>query len=112
MIMLCEDEDEVDLFEEGEDKLLTDDDILLLLLEECINKPEPVHRQYHRSDIASLSEIEFLTQFRFKRSDMHALIRALRLKKMYTGSNGIRWSAEEGLCILFRRLVTLTDWLI
>ena len=104
MIMLCEDEDEVDLFEEGEDKLLTDDDILLLLLEECVNKPEPAHRQYHRFDIASLSESEFLTQFRFKRSDMHALIRALRLKKMYTGSNGIRWSAEEGLCILLRRL--------
>ena len=41
MIMLCEDEDEVDLFEEGENKLLTDDDILLLMLKDCMNKPEP-----------------------------------------------------------------------
>ena len=104
MVMLCEDEDDSDLFEEDNDKLLTDEDILLLMLEDCERKTEPTHRQYHRFDIKSLSDAEFVTQFRFQRDHVGPLMRALRLKNVYKGTNAIRWSGEEGLCILLRRL--------
>ena len=104
MVMLCEDEENLDLFEDTEEQLLSNEDILMLLLEDCSNRKEPIHRQYHRSDIATLSEQEFLTHFYFKKQDMGQLIHALQLKKMDSGTNGIKWSSIEGLCILLRRL--------
>ena len=104
MLMLCEDEDDFDLFEDTQEKLLSDEDILMLLLEDCSNRKDPIHRQYHRFDIGTLSEQEFLTHFRFQKQDMGQLMHALRLKKVYTGTNGIKWSGIEGLCILLRRL--------
>ena len=83
--MLCEDEDEdectFDLFAEDSNQLLTDDNILLLMLEDCNTHSEPTHRQYPRFDIKTLSDAEFITQFRFMREHIPALMRALRLKK-------------------------------
>ena len=104
MIMLCEDEEEFDLFGDEEKQLLTDEDILLMLLDDCNRKSDPIHLQYPRFAMTSFSEEEFVTQFHFKRPDMPALMHSLRLKDNYMGSNGIKWTGEEGLCILLRRL--------
>ena len=104
MIMLCDEEENCDLFEDEDDKLLTDEDILLLMLEDCSRKSDPTHLQYPRFDIRTLSDKEFVTQFRFKRPDIRPLMQALRLKNEYIGSNGIKWSGEEGFCMLLRRL--------
>ena len=104
MIMLCEDEEEFDLFRDEEKQLLTDEDILLMLLDDCNRKSDPIHLQYPRFAMTSFSEEEFVTQFHFKRPDMPALMHSLRLKDNYMGSNGIKWTGEEGLCILLRRL--------
>ena len=41
MIMLCEDEENFDLFEDTEEQLLFDEDILMLLLKDCSNRKEP-----------------------------------------------------------------------
>ena len=104
MIMLCEDEEEFDLFGDEEKQLLTDEDILLMLLDDCNRKSDPIHLQYPRFTMTSFSEQEFVTQFCFKRPDMPALMHSLHLKDNYMGSNGIKWTGEEGLCILLRRL--------
>ena len=52
----------------------------------------------------TLSDNEFVTQFRFKRQDICSLMQALRLKDQYIGSYGIKWSGHKGFCILLRRL--------
>ena len=103
MIMLCEDDENFDLLQDESEQLLTDEDIMLLL-EDCINQPVAEHRKYDRFDINSLSDNAFVDEFRFRREHISPLMRALRLKKNYTGINGIRWSGEEGFCMLLRRL--------
>ena len=90
IILLCDEDDNCDLFEDKEKQLLNDEDILLLMLEECSRKPDPTHLQYPRFDMRTLSEQEFITQFRFKRCDIGPLIHALHLRNEYRGSNGIK----------------------
>ena len=100
MIMLCDEEENCDLFEDEDDKLLTDEDILLLMLEDCSRKSDPTHLQYPLFDMRTLSDKEFVMQFHFKRPDIRPLMQALRLQNKYIGSNGIKWSGEEGFCML------------
>ena len=100
MIMLCDEDENCDLFKDEDTKLLTDEDILLVMLEDCSRTSDPTHLQHPRFDIRTLSDKEFVTQFRFKRPDIGPLMQALRLKNTYIGSNGIKWSGEEGFCML------------
>ena len=46
MIMLCDEEENCNLFEDEDDKLLTDEDILLVMLEDCSRTSDPTHLQY------------------------------------------------------------------
>ena len=67
-------------------------------------KCEPTHRNYDSFDVDAFTDDEFRSFFRFQREHISPLMRVLRLKKKYKASNGIRWSGEEGLCMLLRRL--------
>ena len=75
---------------EGEDTLLSDKDILWLLLGDCLEKPNPIHWQYYRFYINDRTDKEFATLFRFKRSDIPDLMHALHLRNEYTGGNGTK----------------------
>ena len=51
-----------------------------------------------------MSENEFKQYFRFQKQHIYDLRKKLGLRNNYTGVNGIKWSGDEGLCILLRRL--------
>ena len=112
MIMLCDEEENCDLFVDEDDKLLTDEDILLLMLEDCSRKSDPTHLQYPQFDIRTLSDKEFVTQFRFKRPDIGPLMQALRLQNEYIGGNGIKWSGKKAFACCCEGFVTQIDFLI
>ena len=84
--------------------LITDEEIMLLMHEQFTLKTEPTHLNYPRFDINSYTDEQFFECFRFKKADIDRLKFVLRLKDSYKGSNGIKWSGTEGLCMLLRRL--------
>ena len=105
-IMMFQDDEDTsfDLLGDDDDKLLTDEEILALLLEDISTKNEPTHRKYDSFDIDAFTDEEFRSFFRFSREHISPLMQVLRLRKNYKASNGIRWSGEEGLCMVLRRL--------
>ena len=60
--------------------------------------------KYDSFDIDALTDEEFRSFFRFSREHISPLMQVLQLRKNYKASNGIRWSGEEGLCMVLRRL--------
>ena len=46
MIMLCDNDDNCDLFEDEDNKLMSDEDILLVMLADCSRTSDPTHLQY------------------------------------------------------------------
>ena len=84
--------------------LLPDDDILMLLIGECEQIEEPDHYKYERFQFQELSDMQFKQYFRFHKDDITRLRKQLLLAAVYKGINGIKWSGDERLCILLRRL--------
>ena len=80
--------------------LLTDEDILLLLLAECETNEEPDHYKYERFNFDNCSPAQFKQYFHFEKEHISLLRKQLSLRDVYHGINGIKWSGDEGLCIL------------
>ena len=79
-------------------------DAALILLED-IKKDTSGHKNYERFRLSHLNDQEFVTTYRFQREHIKPLVRVLRLEEVYQHpSNGIKWSTEEGLCLLLQRL--------
>ncbi len=51
-----------------------------------------------------MSDDECFHQFRFDKATLYRLIVVLRLAPEYRASNGTKWTALEGLCIMLKRL--------
>ena len=85
-------------------ELLSDEDLMLIMLADLENTQIPTHYKYPRFNENDLSEEEFEKYFRFKRDDVYLLKNHLNLQDCYKAGSKIKWSAIEGICILLRRL--------
>lgn len=65
---------------------------------------ESYHKNYERHSLKRLTGKEIKEQFRFNRNDIPRLCDLLGMKGEYVSPTRLRWGAEEGLCILLRRL--------
>ena len=84
--------------------LLDPEDAAFLLLEDFETGQSP-HRNYPRFHLSHNTDSEFLQFYRFERQHIKPLVRVLRLQDEYLHPQiGIKWTADEGLCMLLRRL--------
>ena len=81
--------------------MIGEEDAILLMLEETMNPKVSPHHNYC---VDRFTESEFENLFRFKKEHIAPLVKALRLDNQYCSQNGIKWSAEEGLCLFLRRI--------
>ena len=76
----------------------------LLLLDDVKHDSSP-HKNYERFSLSNLTDTQFVNMYRFEKEHIKPMVKALRLQETYIHhSNAIKWSAEEGLCLLLRRL--------
>ena len=84
--------------------IIDEEDAILLMLEESMNPKVSPHHNYERFRVDRFTDSEFENLFRFKKEHIAPLVNALRLDDQYCSQNGIKWSAEEGLCLFLRRI--------
>ena len=82
--------------------MLDDEELLMLTLADA--DKEPLHYNYERFDMDSISEEEFKLFFRFEKQHISPLRKLLGLQDFYRSQSNLTWTGDEGFCILLRRL--------
>ena len=62
------------------------------------------HLAYERSNLANVTDDKGFAEFRFHKKDIARLVTAFRLPPKFICRNGTTAFADEGLCMLLRRL--------
>ena len=92
---------------------LTDDKEILAYCELCRAAHGSDHLRCNRLNINdTLSDDEYIQQFRFNKGDLFSLKTLLQLPDKFVGSNGLTYTGVEGLCVMLQTLACpnrLTD---
>ena len=92
------------LLEAHADGTIDDEELLLLVSAlDMEQRNEPVNYG-PRLDLDSLTDKKCLEIFRFRKEEIRELCILFRLQNNFVFVNGTTWTAEEGLCVVLRRL--------
>lgn len=84
-------------------KVISDEELLLLLEENTSRNPEFSYGLYQRFDLDEIPEPECKAEMRFSKNDIPALAEALELPETFACSQRTVADKLEGLCLLLRR---------
>ena len=87
-----------------ENKLITEDEFLVLYQANCSKNLIFPHGDYNRFNLEQMDETECFSEFRLHKLDVVRLAEALDLPENWTCPQRTKAGRIEGLCILLKRL--------
>lgn len=85
------------------DKLVDDEELLLLWDINTSGNPEYPYKSYEAFNLEDQDDAECKSNFRFEKQDISILGDALQIPEFFTCYQGTKCSGIEGLCIVLRR---------